>query len=43
MFDSLQNLMKKSTMISRVGEKERATFFNHIREAISLKLAEVIA
>lgn len=41
MFDNLQNLMKKSTMISRVGEKERATFFNQIREAINVKLAEV--
>lgn len=34
MFDNLQNLMKKSTMISRVGEKERATFFNRVREEI---------
>jgi len=34
MFDNLENLMKKSTMISSVGEKERTTFFNLLRDKI---------
>ncbi|MEO8769081.1 MAG: helix-turn-helix domain-containing protein [Ferruginibacter sp.] len=32
--NNLQNLMKKSTMISTIGEKERVTFFNLLREKI---------
>ena len=34
MFQNLQNLMKKSTMISTIGEKERVKFFNEIRAKI---------
>ena len=34
MFLSLENLMKKSTHISTVGEKERNRFFNRMREHI---------
>jgi transcriptional regulator with XRE-family HTH domain len=39
MYNNLQNLMKKSTMISRVGEKERVQFFNRLREKIRLRLS----
>jgi len=34
MFGNLQNLVKKSTMISTIGEKERAGFFNRLRGRI---------
>lgn len=34
MFDAFQNLMRKSTQLSRVGEKERTRFFNRIRDKI---------
>lgn len=34
MYHSLQNLIRKSTQISNVGEKERSRFFNRIREKI---------
>ncbi len=34
MFDNFQNLMKKSTQLSKVGEKERSRFFYRIREKI---------
>ncbi len=34
MHGNMDNLMKKSTMISRVGEKERAGFFNQLRNKI---------
>jgi hypothetical protein len=43
MFDNLQNLMQKSTMISRVGEKERATFFNRLRSEISARRNEIFS
>jgi hypothetical protein len=42
MFENLQNLMKKSTMISGVGEKERATFFNRLRTEIDLRRSEIL-
>jgi hypothetical protein len=42
MFANLQNLMQKSTMISKVGEKERATFFNRLRAEIDLKRNEIL-
>ena len=42
MFDNLQNLMQKSTMISKVGEKERATFFNRLRAEIDSKKHEIL-
>ena len=32
MFANLHNLMKKSTLISGVGEKERSQFFNSLRQ-----------
>jgi hypothetical protein len=41
MLENIQNLMKKSTMLSRVGEKERATFFNRVHQEINLRLTEV--
>jgi hypothetical protein len=34
MFTNLENLMKKSTLISTVGEKERMRFFNRLRDKI---------
>jgi hypothetical protein len=34
MFENLQNLMQKSTLISKVSEKERISFFNRLREGI---------
>lgn len=42
MFENLQNLMHKSTMISKVGEKERATFFNRLRNEIDTRRSEII-
>jgi hypothetical protein len=33
-FTNLNNLMKKSTLISSVGEKERSRFFNRLRDKI---------
>jgi hypothetical protein len=39
MFDNLQNLMKKSTMISTIGEKERNSFFNRLRDKIQKRIA----
>ncbi len=37
MADNLQNLERKSTMISTVGEKERTLFFNSIRKKIQYR------
>ena len=34
-FNNLENLMKKSTAISAVGEKERVQFFNQLRDKIN--------
>ena len=34
MFVNLQNLIKKSTMISTIGDKERTRFFNQLRDRI---------
>jgi hypothetical protein len=39
MFGNLENLMKKSTMISTIGEKERVGFFNRLRDNIHLRLS----
>lgn len=36
MSDALQNLIKKSTQLSLVGEKERTRFFNRIRDKMKL-------
>lgn len=35
---NLENLMKRSTMISVVGDKERTRFFNRLRDMINQKL-----
>jgi hypothetical protein len=37
--ENLQNLEKKSTMISTVGEKERLVFFNTLRKKIQQRKA----
>jgi hypothetical protein len=36
-FDTLQTILKKSTLISEVGEKERHLFFDGLRERIETK------
>ncbi|MDX5339274.1 MAG: hypothetical protein LPK25_09610 [Cyclobacteriaceae bacterium] len=41
MFDNLENLMKKSTLISGTGEKERKQFFNKLRKKVHAKIALV--
>ena len=38
MFNNLENLMKKSSLISGVGEKERSQFFNRLRKKIKSKM-----
>lgn len=38
MFQNLDNLMKKSTQISIVGEKDRKQFFNKLRKKIQVKI-----
>ncbi|MCZ8155675.1 MAG: hypothetical protein O9264_06130 [Leptospira sp.] len=39
MFRNLENLMKKSTLISGTGEKERKQFFNKLRKKVQAKIA----
>ena len=34
MMDAIQNLIRKSTQLSRVGERERIRFFNRIRDKV---------
>ena len=34
MFSNLDNLTKKSTQLSNIGEKERVRFFNRLRDKI---------
>lgn len=41
MFKNLDNLIKKSTMISSVGEKERNRFFNKLRKKIEIKMENI--
>jgi hypothetical protein len=41
MFKNLENLMKRSTLISGTGEKERKQFFNKLRKKVELKLMKV--
>lgn len=41
MFRNLENLMKRSTLISGTGEKERKQFFNKLRKKVELKLSRV--
>ncbi|WP_296697857.1 hypothetical protein [Algoriphagus sp.] len=38
MFSNLENLIKKSTQISKVGEKERRQFFNKLRKKIQVRI-----
>jgi hypothetical protein len=35
MYESLQNLIKRSTLISTVSERERSRFFKHLRQRIA--------
>ncbi|EOZ98527.1 hypothetical protein A33Q_1181 [Indibacter alkaliphilus LW1] len=42
MFVSLENLVKKSTMISSIGEKERNQFFNKLRKKILLRMEALV-
>lgn len=42
MFENLENLMNKSAMISKVGEKERATFFNRLRKELDIRRNEIV-
>jgi hypothetical protein len=41
MFRNLDNLMKKSTLISGTGEKERKQFFNKLRKKVQAKISLV--
>ena len=41
MFWNLQNLLKKSTPINIVGEKERVRFFNRLRDKINYHKSQV--
>jgi hypothetical protein len=41
MFINLENLMKKSAMISTVGEKERNRFFNRLQQKIQSRLQTI--
>ncbi len=34
---SLENMVKKSTLISEVGEKERIRFFNKLKEEVKMR------
>jgi hypothetical protein len=38
MFYNLHNLMKKSTLISSTGEKDRSRFFNKLRKKVEIKI-----
>lgn len=40
-YNNLNNLIQKSTMISKVGEKQRATFFNILRRQIQETLQHI--
>jgi hypothetical protein len=37
LYQHFQNIIRKSTLISDVGEKERSQFFNGAREKIQIK------
>lgn len=41
MFRNLKNLIKKSTQLSKVGEKERSQFFNKLRKKIQSNIDSV--
>lgn len=38
MFNNIDNLMQKSTLISKVGEKERSNFFNNLHQNIQSRM-----
>ncbi|HSJ68961.1 MAG TPA: helix-turn-helix domain-containing protein [Anditalea sp.] len=38
MFNNLENLTKKSTLISNIGEKERNQFFNKLRKKVTSRI-----
>jgi len=38
-FSNMENLIKRSTMISTIGEKERIRFFNRLRDNIQVRMA----
>jgi len=40
-FRNLQNIIRKSTQISRVGEKERTMFFNTLHQKIHSKMSNI--
>ncbi len=42
-FKNLDNLMKKSTLISGTGEKDRKQFFNRLRKKVHAKIAVLAA
>ncbi len=42
MYNHIQNLMKKSTLISTVSEKERAKFFRIIRDRITKRMEALV-
>ena len=41
MFGNMENLMKKSTLISTIGEKDRSGFFNRLRNKIQESIAQL--
>jgi hypothetical protein len=41
MFRNLENIMKRSTLISGTGEKERKQFFNRLRKKVEIKISKV--
>jgi hypothetical protein len=42
-YESIRNLIQKSTQISKTGEKDRSRFFNRLREKIAVKKRAVKA
>jgi hypothetical protein len=40
-YQHFQNIMRKSTLMSNVGEKERRKFFNGLREKIELRMKSI--
>ena len=41
-YQHIQNIIRKSTLISDVGEKERSRFFNTVREKINNRKAALL-
>jgi len=42
-YDSISNLIQKSTQISKIGQKDRSRFFNRLREKIAISKRSVKA